>query len=208
MHTVGLSAKNVTCYRDDWPLFQDISLHITPGDALQITGENGSGKTTLLRILCGLSPADEGTVFWDDHPIAEARQTFYSQLLYIGHQEGIKGNLTPIENLQLDCALNETLTGCSPADALHQLQLVDRDDVYCHQLSAGQKRRVALARLLLIHAKLWILDEPFTALDVTGRNIVEAIISQHLAQGGMAIFTTHQRLTLSSGHYHTVSLSS
>ncbi len=191
-----LSGEELTCYRGDHLLFADVNFELCPGDILQIDGENGSGKTTLLRILCGLVLADEGEVFWQGKPLHKMRAEFGSQLTYVGHHNGFKGELTPIENLRMDRSLANARADMSPQQALQLLGLLNRDDVPCRALSAGQRRRVALARLLVTNTKLWILDEPLTALDVRGRAVIEAELIKHAQAGGMVVFTTHHPLQL------------
>lgn len=185
-----LQVQNLECWRGDNLLFESLSFQVKAGDLVQITGVNGSGKTTMLRMLCGLGLPDEGEVLWNGDPIRKVRSSFFSELAYVGHQDGVKGDLTPVENLNLVRSLQGE-TDMEPKVALETLGLKDREDVACRKLSAGQRRRVGLARLLMRPATLWVLDEPLTALDVKGRATVENLLQAHAAKRGMVVFTSH-----------------
>ncbi|MCT4707052.1 cytochrome c biogenesis heme-transporting ATPase CcmA [Enterobacteriaceae bacterium H11S18] len=188
-----LDAVNLSCTRDDRTLFSALSFTVSAGEMVQVAGANGAGKTSLLRILAGLSQAEEGEVRWQGEPLQRARDEFHQDLLWLGHQPGIKAALTAIENLNF-------FHGDAPVEqrweALAQAGLVGFEDVPVNQLSAGQQRRVALARLWLSSAKLWILDEPFTAIDVAGVEKLTQQMVRHTEAGGMVILTTHQPLAL------------
>ncbi|MCG8380759.1 MAG: cytochrome c biogenesis heme-transporting ATPase CcmA [Gammaproteobacteria bacterium] len=196
MESGVFKASNLTCYRGEEPLFRHINIELGDGDILEVAGENGSGKTSLLRILCGLSPPDDGEVSWRGQPLCEVRNNFFLEMLYVGHQNGLKDDLTPLENLALDVLHSEQPNEITPAEALEKLQLRHKNHVLCRSLSAGQKRRVALARLLLKPSKLWILDEPINALDKAGRAAIKELIQQHSQEGGITIYTTHFPLEL------------
>ncbi len=162
---------------------------------MQLLGDNGSGKTTLLRAICTLLPIEEGVICWRGQTIPAAREQYFEEMVYAGHSEAIKSDLTPRENLQTSAALR----GREPArinEVLQRTGLVERADLPCRVLSAGQRRRVTLARLVLSDAVLWILDEPLTSLDVQGKALVEELITTHAKAGGAVIFTTHQPLSL------------
>jgi len=191
-----LEVKDLFCERDERILFDNFSMQVNAGEVVQIIGQNGSGKTTLLRILCGLSDAYEGELFWQTQLIDEVRKSYYQAMLYVGHLSGVKGSLTAEENLQWMIQLDSSLDKCSIAQALKQVGLYGFEDVPCHSLSAGQQRRVGLARLYLSSATLWILDEPFTALDKQGVSEKEALIAEHVSMGGAVILTTHHDLTI------------
>lgn len=180
-------------------MFAGLNLSLLPGTLLQITGSNGAGKTSLLRILCGLSPPSQGEVRWRGEPIAKLRGEFLAEVAYIGHQHGVKGDLTARENLRLAFSLGEGNMKTSLDDVLARARLDDFSDVPTRTLSLGQKKRVALARLLVTSAQLWLLDEPLAALDIQGIGLVETILSEHLVRGGMAVVSTHQPLALSQG---------
>jgi heme exporter protein A len=194
-----LEVKNLFCERDERVLFSHLSFSINSGEVVQIEGQNGSGKTTLLRILCGLSEAYEGELFWQKKGMPEVLDDYFRQMLYVGHLAGVKSSLTAEENLawmqQLDPALNKV----NIAEALKSVGLYGFEDVPCYTLSAGQQRRVGLARLYLSTAPLWILDEPFTALDKQGVAEKEALLAQHVLKGGSVILTTHHDLNV-PGH--------
>jgi heme exporter protein A len=199
-----LNAQSITCVRGDRLLFQDLSLQLNPGEACQIQGGNGVGKTTLLRILCGLSLPESGEVFWNAAPIREDPEKFQSDLIYIGHSNGIKLDLTPKENLAFALTLHSGTTDVSIAEALDRVGLSGSQHLLCRVLSAGQRRRVAIARLYLSRAPLWVLDEPLGTIDAAGVKAIENVIETHLGQGGMTVFTTHQPLHLKQAVIHTV----
>jgi len=191
-----LEVKNLFCERDERVLFADFSLQINAAEVVQIIGQNGSGKTTLLRILCGLSDAYTGNILWQGIDLDEVREEYYQAMLFVGHLAGVKGSLTAEENLHWMMQLDKSLDKCSIAEALKQVGLFGFEDVPCHSLSAGQQRRVGLARLYLSSAHLWILDEPFTALDKKGVKEKEALIANHIHKGGSVILTTHHDLMI------------
>ncbi|MCK5718416.1 MAG: cytochrome c biogenesis heme-transporting ATPase CcmA, partial [Thiomargarita sp.] len=186
-----LAVKALQCIRDDRVLFDNLNFDLSSGKLLQIEGRNGSGKTSLLRILCGLSLATEGTVYWQEQDIQDSQSSYWSDLNYIGHSPGIKADLTPLENLTLSRALATKANPISLLDALDQVGLYGFEDVPTRTLSAGQQRRVALARLLINDTPLWILDEPFTALDKSAIKMVETWLDDHAKRGGIAILTSH-----------------
>lgn len=192
-----LATRQLECVRDDRLLFRDLTFTLAAGEVLQIEGANGSGKTSLLRILCGLRRADAGAVLWQGEAVEDAREDYYANMIYIGHLPCIKGDLTTLENIR---SLLDTRSQSAPlADieqALAQVGLAGFDDVAAKALSSGQRRRILLAFLLLAKARLWILDEPLTALDVRGVELVESMLLEHRAAGGSAIFTTHHGMQL------------
>lgn len=188
-----LDAINLTCVRDDRVLFSELSFSVSPGEMVQIAGKNGAGKTSLLRILAGLAQAEEGEVKWQGEGLGRARYQYHQDLLWLGHQPGIKTVLTAFENLSFYHANGaESLRW----QALTEVGLLGFEDVPVNQLSAGQQRRVALARLWLSSHKLWILDEPFTAIDVAGVDKLTHQLKRHTENGGMVILTTHQPLNV------------
>jgi heme exporter protein A len=194
-----LQARDLGCSRGDAALFSGLRFELMAGEALQIEGANGSGKTSLLRILAGLTPPDEGEVHWRGRDITGHRQPYQAELGYLGHHLGLKSELTATENLTLGLGVH----GIHQAErdletALARVGLGHRADLAVRSLSAGQRQRVALARLLLQGAVLWILDEPFTALDTDGVELVRGLAEAHLAQGGIVILTSHQVVALGS----------
>jgi heme exporter protein A len=192
-----LGARALECTRDDRLLFGELSFELKVGEVLQIEGANGSGKTSLLRILSGLRQADEGGVYWMGEEINHAREDYYASMIYIGHLPCVKGDLTTLENIR---ALLDTRSQIVLLDkiekALARVGLEGFDDVFGKALSSGQRRRVLLAFLLLAEARLWILDEPLTALDIEGVALVESMIVEHREAGGSVIFTTHHGMQL------------
>jgi heme exporter protein A len=192
-----LSAHDLACERGDRLLFRNLGLELKSGEALMVRGGNGHGKTSLLRILCGLSAPAAGEVRWRNQPIRQSHEQFCREMAYIGHANGIKDDLTPIENLRLAAALGgREMDVSQAAQALAQLGLTRCLNIPARVLSFGQRRRVALAGLMTAGAMLWILDEPLTGLDVHGVAMVEQLIRDHVVAGGLAIMTTHQALAL------------
>lgn len=188
-----LSLINIACERGETRLFEGCSLTISSGQWWQIEGHNGIGKTSLLRILAGLALAAEGEVQWNGVKIQQQRDQYYANLFYLGHHAGVKPELTAWENLRFFQKIQGLpLDDEALWNALGKVSLIGREDLPCSHLSAGQQRRVALAKLWLTKATLWILDEPFTAIDKKGVSELIAHIEQHCEQGGMVIFTSHQ----------------
>ena len=186
------TASNLCCVRQDRILFEAVNLHLAAGQLLQIGGKNGAGKSSLLRILAGLAQPDDGIVLWNEQPLADS--DFPQHLCFIGHLSGIQPQLTALEHLEFW----QASFGLKPADGyevLAVLGLAGLEDIPCQLLSAGQQRRVSLARLWLTDRSLWILDEPFTALDQSAIVLLQRKFTEHLAQGGGIILTTHQPLT-------------
>ncbi|MFC3115606.1 cytochrome c biogenesis heme-transporting ATPase CcmA [Cellvibrio fontiphilus] len=186
--------RNLACERDERYLFSGLNLQLKAGELIQIAGPNGAGKTTLLRVIAGISQDFQGELLYKGKPLSLARWEFALDSLYLGHLPGIKKALTPTENLLWYMA-QRGATG-DAIQALASVGLYGYEDTPCYQLSAGQLRRVALARLYLEPARIWILDEPFTAIDKHGVAQLELLIDGHLAGGGLVILTSHQDLTL------------
>jgi heme exporter protein A len=191
MSEFSLSVHDLHCVRDERTLFNQLNFVLPAGQVLQVEGHNGSGKTSLLRILCGLSLPADGEVRWCGEDIQEDYTTYWGQLHYIGHAPGVKGELSPLENLAVARALSIAANDLPLDEALAQIGLRGFEDVPARTLSAGQQRRVALARLLVSYAPVWVLDEPFTALDKAGVRQVEAMLDTHAKQGGIAVLTSH-----------------
>jgi heme exporter protein A len=193
-----LQARQIECTRGNRQLFHDLSFRLEAKQALRVGGENGSGKTSLLRMLAGLSPVEAGEILWNDRRIAALGEDYRRHLLFLGHANGLKDDLTPIENLRYMLALGGT-DAADPAlrEALARQGLAAVADLPVRLLSQGQKRRVSLCRLGFSAEKpLWVLDEPFAALDAASVVRVAAVVAAHLSAGGMAIFTTHQEVEL------------
>lgn len=190
-------AQALECIRDDRLLFSELSFTVGEGEVLQIEGPNGSGKTSLLRIICGLRLPESGQVNWYGESIRGNREDYYANMVYIGHLPCIKGDLTVMENIRslLD-ARSQTLGNDVIEAALAKVGLASYEDVPGKALSSGQRRRILLAFVHLSQAKLWILDEPLTALDVQGVALMESMILEHREAGGSVVFTTHHGMQL------------
>jgi heme exporter protein A len=188
-----ISGVKLTCIREERLLFDELSLEIYAGEIVQIEGPNGSGKTSLLRILSGLSQPYDGHVQFKEQAISRCREEFQQNLLYFGHLSGVKGEMTAEENLDFNLALHGNNTDNAIA-YLSKVNLLGFEDSLASHLSAGQHRRIALARLYQSNAPIWILDEPFTAIDKQGVASLEQLFLQHVNRGGCVILTTHQDL--------------
>lgn len=194
-----LRVSNLSCSRGHKPLFTDVSFELQAGQALHLEGDNGVGKTSLLRIVCGLSPADAGEVCWQDQTIQKNAAAFRSSLFYLGHGLSLKEELSALENLMSDAAVSgRTLSEQQVLVALARMGLRGREHLPLRVMSQGQKRRTALARLLASQAPLWVLDEPFVALDTKAIDGLRGLMAEHVAQGGMVLFTSHQPVVLST----------
>jgi heme exporter protein A len=192
--TADLTVKDLACWRNERVLFDNLNLSLSPANVLFLKGENGSGKTSLLRILCGFRLADEGEISWDNKSIS-ANDEYFQNISYVGHKNGIKDELTAEENLNLMRSM-ATASDIKTENVLKQIGLFKQADVLTRQLSAGQKRKLALARLMMTNNSFWILDEPFTSLDVASVGFFESLIKQHITRGGMLILTSHHDIDL------------
>ncbi|MBG0847871.1 cytochrome c biogenesis heme-transporting ATPase CcmA [Pseudomonas chengduensis] len=202
-----LEAVALSCERDWRMLFEQLHFALQPGDMLQISGPNGSGKTSLLRLIAGLRQPTSGDILLQGQALAEQRSELARNLLWIGHAAGIKGLLTAEENLAWLCALHRPASRKAIWQALEAVGLRGFEDVPCHTLSAGQQRRVALARLYLADTPpLWVLDEPFTALDKSGVAQLEAHLADHCERGGVVVLTTHHSLQCTPATYRDLDL--
>ncbi|QWD90368.1 cytochrome c biogenesis heme-transporting ATPase CcmA [Polynucleobacter sp. MWH-Braz-FAM2G] len=192
-----LEARGLTCVRGERRLFTNLHLSISAGECLHVRGENGVGKTSLLRILTGLSKAESGEIFWNQQSIGKDLATYHRALLFLGHRDALKEDLTAFENLKLYAAIDDIdLLDEKVLAALWRFGLRGREYLPVNCLSAGQKRRVLMARMLTRQAKLWVLDEPFNALDVQAIQVLQALIAEHVEQGGLVVLTSHQELNL------------
>ncbi len=201
---ISFEAKDLSCIRDDRVLFSGLSFTLHPQQVVLLEGKNGCGKTSLLRIICGFREADAGSIFWCGNPIKDT--DFFARMAYVGHLDGIKKELTVLENLKMALALSAP--GRYGIDeALAKVQLHGYDDTWVQSLSAGQKRRLSLARLLMTDKLLWVLDEPFTSIDKDGIRLVESLMHEHLTEGGMIILTSHHDLQLHESQVQKINLS-
>lgn len=203
-----LNAENLTCLRGERRLITALSFTVQRGRLLAVTGENGSGKTSLLRMLCGLLPAEQGRILWGGEDIRKCREHYLANLIYIGHLNGLKDDLTPVENVTISTRLageeisegtiGEALEAVGLARPIHRLPT--------RVLSQGQKRRVSLARLWLSQRPLWILDEPFAALDASATSLLVQQIRSHLNKGGFVIAATHQEIDVGADRFDRLRL--
>lgn len=192
-----LEVSDLACTRGDHRLFSGLSFSLSAGELMQVQGANGSGKTSLLRTLCGFMMPEAGEIRWRGKDIRELEEDYYAEMVYLGHLNAIKDELNALENLRI----NAGLAGCEVSDgqaiaALRRMGLRGRETLPVKALSQGQRRRVALARLLVSDAALWVLDEPLTALDVGAVGLMQELIGEHLQKDGMVIYTTHQPLAV------------
>lgn len=202
-----LEIADLSCSRGDRRLFSGLNFSLDTGSLLYVQGKNGSGKTTLLRTICGLYLQDAGEIRWNGEPVRALDEEYSKEVVYLGHLNGIKSDLTGLENLRVSTVLDgDEVSEEQIWDALKRMGLAGFEDLPTKVLSQGQKRRVALARLLLNDSKLWILDEPFTALDVAAVDLLQSVIAEHVENGGMVILTTHQEVALTSGQIQQLQL--
>lgn len=204
-HHPLLALEAIGCERGYRRLFAALSFSLFPGQVLRIVGPNGAGKSTLLNVLAGISSDYQGEIFYKGLAIKDAQFEYRQNLCYLGHAKAVKTQLSPMENLQWFCSMYPTRKDLSMEAVLEQMGLIAFKDQVCSQLSAGQKQRVALARLLISSAELWILDEPFTAIDQDGVKQFEQIISDFAQAGGAVLITTHHALEV-EGEYSALDL--
>lgn len=188
-----LRAENVSCTRDDRELFAGLEFTVNSGQVLLLEGNNGSGKTSLLRIICGFREPDSGWVSWRGESVPQ--DPYYADMAYVGHMDGIKKELTVLENLKVSLALSQSGM-LTIQQALGKVKLSGYEDTLIQALSAGQKRRLSLARLLITQNILWVLDEPFTSLDKQGIALVESLMTEHCVKGGIIVMTSHHEVNL------------
>jgi heme exporter protein A len=204
----SLEARELSCVRDDRTLFENLSFRLGSGQILLLEGRNGSGKTSLLRLLCGMRQPDAGQIHWDGEDIYSLGAEYHAHVSYVGHKDGVKQDLTAYENLKVARGLGAPNPDIGIEEALDQVELWGFDDIPARNLSAGQQRRLALARLLITRANLWILDEPFTSLDTHGISIVQTLFANHVAGNGMLAVTSHHKITLGETDIIRINLSS
>lgn len=204
-----LDVSQLACTRNERCLFEQLTFSVQSGQMLQIAGPNGAGKSSLLRLLAGLARPDDGEVRWQRQPLADCLETYRRDLVYLGHQPGVKGELTPLESLTFYAPWTDESDRYA---ILETVGLVGHEDIPAAQLSAGQQRRIALARLFAASQlpeppKLWILDEPLTAIDKQGVAELEHCFLRHIHQGGAIVLTTHQDLGFAGDHCRVLNLS-
>jgi heme exporter protein A len=204
-----LEAENLECTRGDRKLFRNLDFSLESGTLVQLTGPNGSGKTSLLRMVCGLLEPTEGQIRWHGTQIRSLGEEYRALLTYLGHRNGLKEELSAIENLRIASGVaGLTIDGKTCQSVLSAMGLAGREQLPVRLLSEGQKRRAALARLAICKTRLWLLDEVFTALDKTAVALVKNLIEAHLNNGGMAIIATHQELDLTASSFQRIELAS
>ena len=196
-NVILLETRELGFYRQNEPVFDSLNFRLRSGELGLIEGDNGSGKTTLMRILAGLLHVDEGELYWRGQPLQ--REHCVGEVLFLGHQLGLKADLSPSENLQVAVGVHGNRTGTTISAALAAVGLNGYDDEPVRRLSAGQKKRAALARLVLLPATLWLLDEPYANLDRTGIALVNRLLEEHLARNGAALVTSHGAVSFHGG---------
>lgn len=204
-----LEIDGIGCVRGDRRLFSDICFALTPGKCVQLTGANGSGKTSLLRIICGLMEPEEGEIRWQGANIRTLGEEYFTAITYIGHRNGVKEELTSIENLRISGGLvGIEVSRAKAREILAKMGLAGRENLAARLLSEGQRRRSALARLMICRTAIWVLDEVLTSLDKAAVGLMTSVIAEHLKNGGIAIVATHQELALPAGSFQRVELAS
>ena len=202
-----LRAENLHLWRSERHVLKGIGLTVRGGELLQLTGANGTGKTTLLRALCGLNHLEEGRVYWNDQDVRDDRAGFHAALVYLGHEPPLKPDLSGVENLRFWTGMRRRVTRAAINDALIRTGAGEFGTRPVRTLSAGQKRRVALAGLLLAAVPLWLLDEPTTNLDSSGQELVATLLEAHLIAGGLAIAAVHHGLGIAASRLRELNLS-
>lgn len=202
----SLKVSDLHLWRGDRHLLRGISFALEQGELLQVVGPNGVGKTSLLRCVAGLLPAESGDIDWLGVPLARCRDDYHLALAYLAHANALKADLTALENLRFGVGLRRDVAIMEFDQVLEQLQLTACTDLPVRALSAGQKRRVAIARILLTRARLWILDEPITNLDAAGIALFERCMAEHVRAGGMILTAAHQLLLKGQSGVRTLEL--
>lgn len=204
-----LDAENLSCTRGDRRLFSDLNFSVRPGTLVQVTGPNGCGKTSLLRIICGLLEPAEGKITWQGENIRTMGEEYFTTLTFLGHRNGVKDELSAIENLRVSSGLHGIdLSQQAAVKILREMGLGGRERLPARLLSEGQRRRLALARLAVCDTVLWVLDEVLTSLDKAAVTLIKSMIEKHLGNGGLAIVATHQELELNTGSFQRIELAS
>ncbi len=201
-----LRAENLHLWRSERQVLQGVGLTVRGGELLQLTGANGAGKTTLLRALCGLNHLEEGRVYWNDQDVRQDRAGFHAALVYLGHEPPLKPDLSGVENLRFWMGMRRPVTRAAIDEAMLGTGAGEFSTRPVRTLSAGQRRRVALAGLALAAVPLWLLDEPTTNLDTAGRELVAALVDAHLRSGGLAIAAVHHGLGIAPARLRELNL--
>jgi heme exporter protein A len=195
--TAALEARAISCVRGERAIFSGLDLQVSAGQCLHIRGENGVGKTSLLRLLTGLASPESGEVLWNGHSIQKEASEYQAKLLFLGHRDALKEDLSAIENLRMYAAIDGIALSAQDAfSALWRFGLKGREDLPVNCLSAGQKKRVLMARMVTRRAQVWILDEPFNALDAHAIQELQGVIAEHLEGNGLVVLTSHQPLAI------------
>jgi heme exporter protein A len=192
----GLCVEKVHVWRGDRHVLRGVSLDVHPGELMHVSGPNGTGKTTLLRVVSGLLRPEKGSVAWQGRSIAATAAEYQSALAYASHEPALKSDLTALENLRFTVGLKRRVTAAELRSSLERTGVANCADLPARVLSAGQRRRVAMARVLAFRADLWLLDEPYTNLDGSGSSLLSALLAEHVGQGGVALVVAHHDLNV------------
>jgi heme exporter protein A len=192
----GLCVEKVHVWRGDRHVLRGVSLEVHPGELMHVSGPNGTGKTTLLRVVSGLLRPEKGSVAWLGRSIAATAAEYQSALAYASHEPALKSDLTALENLRFTVGLKRRVTAAELRSSLERTGVANCADLPARVLSAGQRRRVAMARVLAFQADLWLLDEPYTNLDASGSSLLSALLAEHVGQGGVALVVAHHDLNV------------
>ncbi|HWW19805.1 MAG TPA: cytochrome c biogenesis heme-transporting ATPase CcmA [Steroidobacteraceae bacterium] len=198
----GLRADQVHIWRGDRHVLKGVSLSVSPGEMLHVSGVNGAGKTTLLRVVCGLMRPEQGAVAWRGTSIHEDPMAYQADMAYASHEPALKADLTVLENLRYAVGLKRSVSAPEIRSHLDRLGVASCADLPARVLSAGQRRRVSMARVVAMRASLWLLDEPFANLDAPGCDLLLQLLDEHLAQGGLALVAAHQDIRLARAASH------
>ncbi len=194
----GLCVEKVHVWRGDRHVLRGVSLDVHRGELMHVSGPNGTGKTTLLRVVSGLLRPEKGSVAWQGRSIAAAAAEYQDALAYASHEPALKSDLTALENLRFTVGLKRRVTAAELRSSLERTGVANCADLPARVLSAGQRRRVAMARVLAFRADLWLLDEPFTNLDGSGSSLLSALLAEHVGQGGLALVVAHHELNVAA----------
>ena len=195
----GLGVDKVHVWRGERHVLRGLSLQLSPGEAMHVSGPNGTGKTTLLRVITGLLRPEQGAVTWRGQPIQDRRSDYQAELAYGAHEPALKADLTALENLRFSVGLKRKVSQAELTAALQRTGVAQCADLPTRVLSAGQRRRVTMARILAMQARLWLLDEPFANLDAQGSVLISELLQSHVRAGGLALVVAHHELTLDCG---------